>query len=64
MSKRDRVPRCNFLVAGHGHRDVLTARSVGGAVAQFRQRHRLTLQTDKMTGGWKGVSFECKGEVA
>jgi len=59
MSKRERQPKKQFLVAGHGQRDVIVARTVGGAVHQFAKQHQLALHTDRQTGLWNGIHAAC-----
>ena len=49
MAKRQ--PKAAYLVAGHGHREIVPARSPGNAVCLFRRMHGLTLRTDSETGG-------------
>lgn len=58
MSKRERSRQVTYRVVGHNKAGIFTARTPANAVAQFRRRFCLTLQTDPETGGWKGVSVE------
>ena len=58
MSKRERCRKVLYQIDnGHQH-GRYEARTPANAVAQFRRRFGLTLQTDHETGGWKGVSVK------
>jgi hypothetical protein len=58
-----RKPEYIFTVAGFGHRSQFIAKTVGGAVSMFRRKWNLTLHTDRDTGGWKGISTDCKKRI-
>jgi len=59
---RNKFPSAIFDVSAQGKRGQYCAKNVASAVHRFRRDFQLTLQTDKETGGWKGVSIDVRGK--
>ncbi len=54
MAKRS--PKGIYLVSGHAHRELIPARTPGGAVRKFCRLWGISPRTDGETGGWKDIS--------
>jgi hypothetical protein len=59
---RNKRPNALFAVYAQGKRGQYVAKTAGNAVHRFRCEFQLTLQTDRETGGWTGVSIDVLGK--
>jgi hypothetical protein len=59
---RIKRPKAVFAVYAQGKRGKYVAKTAASAVHKFRREFQLTLQTDRETGGWTGVSIDVLGK--